>query len=363
MPESPRRIAVLIVDDSAIVRETLQEVLSSDRDIEVIGTAADPYIAAMKMLERKPDVVVLDINMPRMDGLTFLRKIMVQHPMPVVICSSLTEEGADETLRALEYGAVDIITKPKVGAKRFFEESQIRICDSVKAAAQARLGTSRRSLRLNVEPKLTADVILEPPVLGARRGPSSTIVAIGASTGGTEAITTVLRELPCDFPGTVIVQHMPEHFTAAFAKRLDSLCSASVKEAEDGDQVIAGRILIAPGDRHTMLKRVGDRYHVEVIEGALVCRHRPSVDVLFRSTAVAAGSNGIGVIMTGMGDDGARGMKEMHDAGAFTIAQDEESSVVWGMPAEAIKLGGVERTAALDDIGRTLKHRVTSAGR
>jgi len=363
MPRSTHRIGVLIVDDSAIVRETLQEVLSSDKKIEVIGTAADPFIAAMKMLERKPDVIVLDINMPRMDGLTFLRKIMSQHPMPVVICSSLTEEGADETLRALEYGAIDIITKPKVGAKRFLEESQIRICDSVKAAAQARLRSARPSLSIHVEPKLTADEILDPPLGGVRRGSSDTIVAMGASTGGTEAITTVLRGLPTGFPGTVIVQHMPEHFTGAFAKRLDTLSNVTVKEAEDGDLILAGRVLIAPGDKHIVVKRTGDSYRVEVVSGALVCRHRPSVDVLFRSAAVAAGSNGIGVLMTGMGDDGARGMKEMHDVGAFTIAQDEESSVVWGMPAEAVKLGGVDRILALDDISLHLRQRVTSAGR
>lgn len=354
------RIGVLIVDDSAIVRETLSEVLSSDPQIEITGTAADPFIAAMKMLERKPDVIVLDINMPRMDGLTFLRKIMSQHPLPVVICSSYTEEGAEETLRALEYGAVEVITKPKVGTKRFLEESQIRLCDAVKAAAQARLQRPRKTLTLTVEPKLTADAVLAPP-MGAARRARETLLVMGASTGGTEAIATVMAELPHDAPAGVIVQHMPERFTAAFAKRLDGLSRVEVREARDGDELERGTVLVAPGDLHVIVKRVGNTYRTELVGGPLVSRHRPSADVLFRSAAIAAGENCIAVLMTGMGDDGARGMKELHDAGAYTIAQDEDSSVVWGMPAEAVRLGAVDTTLPLDRIAAAITRQANSA--
>lgn len=348
-----RKIGVLIVDDSAVVRETIKDVLSCDPSIEVIATAADPYIAAMKMLDRKPDVIILDINMPRMDGLTFLRKIMSQHPIPVVICSALTEEGADETIQALEYGAVGIITKPRVGAKRFLEESQIRLSDAVKAAAQSNLRPARPK-RLHVEPKLTADAVLLPPLKGRMQSSADAVIVIGASTGGTEAIAALLRELPTGLPGIVIVQHMPERFTAAFARRLDGTCALDVKEAVDRDKVTRGSVLIAPGDRHLMLRRSAGAYRVELADGPLVCRHRPSVDVLFRSAAVAAGSSAVGVILTGMGDDGARGMLEMHEAGAHTIAQDETSSVVWGMPAEAVNLGGVDEVLPLSDIDEAI---------
>lgn len=358
-----KRIGVLIVDDSAIVRDTLTDVLSSDASIEVIGTAADPFIAAMKMLERKPDVIILDINMPRMDGLTFLKKVMSQHPLPVVICSSLTEEGADETMRALEYGAVDIITKPKVGARKFLEESQIRVCDAVKAAAQAKLRTPLKSLTLDVPPKLTADAVLEPPAGRVVAGKTDPVIAMGASTGGTEAILGVLRALPADTPGILVVQHMPEAFTKAFARRLDNACLMSVKEAEDGDPVLRGQVLVAPGDRHMMLKRDRSAYRVEVATGPLVCRHRPSVDVLFRSVAVSAGANAMGILMTGMGDDGARGLLEMHESGAFTVAQDEETSVVWGMPAEAVKLDAVDRVVPLGRIANAVRERVASHAR
>lgn len=356
-----KRIGVLIVDDSAIVRETLTEVLSSDRGIEVIGTAADPYIAAMKMLDRRPDVILLDINMPRMDGLTFLKKIMSQHPIPVVICSALTEEGADETIRALELGAVDIITKPKVGAKRFLEESRIALCDAVHAAAQARLRPPRAASSLAVEPKLTADAMLAPPSLRrARHAGADVLVVLGASTGGTEAIAAVLRGLPADFPPVVIVQHMPEQFTGAFARRLDSLSALTVREARDGEALVRGTALVARGGKHVLVERAGSGYKVEVSQGPLVCRHRPSADVLFRSCAISAGSNAIGVLMTGMGDDGAHGLLEMHQAGAFTIAQDEASSVVWGMPAEAVKLGAADEVLPLDRIAHALVERVSA---
>jgi two-component system, chemotaxis family, protein-glutamate methylesterase/glutaminase len=324
-----QKIRVLIVDDSAVVRQTLSEVLSSDPEIEVIGTAGDPFVAAERISEQVPDVITLDIEMPRMDGLTFLQKIMSQHPIPVVICSSLAEEGTQSALKALEYGAVEIIAKPRLGSKQFLEDSQVLLCETVKAAASANLRLFRPSR--TVEPKLTADAILSPAI-HAMAETTEKVVAIGASTGGTEALKTLLEALPADSPGIVIVQHMPELFTRAFANRLDTLCNISVKEAESNDTVLRGRALIAPGNHHLLLQRSGARYFVEIKEGPLVCRHRPSVDVLFRSAARYAGQNAVGVILTGMGDDGARGMLEMKQAGAKTIAQDEATCVVFGMP-------------------------------
>jgi two-component system, chemotaxis family, protein-glutamate methylesterase/glutaminase len=335
---SAQKIGVLIVDDSAVVRQTLSEILSSDPAIEVIGTAGDPFVAAERIAVREPDVITLDIEMPRMDGLTFLQKIMSQHPIPVAICSSLAEEGAQSTLRALEYGAVEIIAKPRIGAKGFLEESAVTLCQAVKAAAGARLRPARSR---PVEPKLTADAVLARPT-AAMVETTEKVVVVGASTGGTEALRSLLEVLPPDAPGIVIVQHMPEIFTRAFANRLDGLCRISVKEAETNDTVLRGRALIAPGNRHLLLKRSGARYYVEVREGPLVSRHRPSVDVLFRSAARYAGRNAVAVILTGMGDDGARGMAEMKEAGAATIAQDEATSVIFGMPNEAIKRGVVD---------------------
>ncbi|OQX14467.1 MAG: chemotaxis response regulator protein-glutamate methylesterase [Desulfobacteraceae bacterium IS3] len=346
-----KKINVLIVDDSAVARQTIKEVLSSDPAIGDIVTAPDPIIAFKKIEKDVPDVIILDVEMPRMDGITFLQKIMSQHPMPVIMCSALTEKGCETTLKALEYGAVDIITKPKVGVKLFFKESQILLCDSVKAAARARIKhVSPGAMPRQVEKKLTADVVLPPPTGKAMIRTTERIVAVGASTGGTEALRIFLEELPLDCPGVVIVQHMPEHFTRAFADRLNTLCRIEVKEAADGDSVLRGRALIGPGNRHILLKRSGARYFVEVRDGPLVCRHRPSVDVLFRSAARYAGSNAVGVIMTGMGDDGARGMLEMKEAGAATIAQDEASSVVFGMPNEAIKRNAVDRILPLGSI-------------
>jgi two-component system chemotaxis response regulator CheB len=334
----------LIVDDSAVVRRTLSEVLSSDPAIEVIATAGDPFVAAERISEQVPDVITLDIEMPRMDGLTFLKKIMSQHPIPVVICSSLADEGAQSTFKALEYGAVEIVTKPRLGTKQFLEDSRVLLCEAVKAAASAKLRTLRPCH--TVEPKLTADAILSPAT-HAMAETTEKVVVIGASTGGTEALKSVLEALPADTPGIVIVQHMPELFTRAFADRLDGLCNITVKEAATNDTVLRGRALIAPGNHHLLLKRSGARYFVEIKDGPLVCRHRPSVDVLFRSAARYAGRNAVGVILTGMGDDGARGMLEMKQAGAATIAQDEASCVVFGMPKEAIKLGGVDRILPL----------------
>jgi two-component system chemotaxis response regulator CheB len=351
---STRKIRVLIVDDSAVVRQTLSDVLSSDQDIEIMGTAGDPFVAAERISEEVPDVITLDIEMPRMDGLTFLQKIMAQHPIPVVICSSLAEEGAQSTLRALEYGAVDIITKPRMGSKQFLEESRTTICQVVKAAAAARVRPMQP--RRVAEPKLTADAILSPAT-HAMAETTEKVVAIGASTGGTEALKIVLEALPADCPGIVIVQHMPEMFTRAFAGRLDSLCSITVKEAESNDTVIRGRALIAPGNHHLLLKRSGARYYVDIKDGPLVCRHRPSVDVLFRSAARYAGQNAVGVILTGMGDDGARGMLEMKQAGATTIAQDEATCVVFGMPNEAIKRDAVDKVLPLEAVaGAILVH-------
>jgi len=317
----------------------------------VIGTACDPFVAAERMREQVPDVITLDIEMPRMDGLTFLQKIMTQHPIPVVICSTLAEDGATSTLKALEYGAVDIIAKPRLGTKQFLEESRVILCQAVKAAAEARLCalTPNRT----IEPKLTADAILSRST-GAMLETTEKVVVIGASTGGTEALRAVLEVLPPDAPGIVIVQHMPEVFTRAFANRLDSLCQITVKEAEANDTVLRGRALIAPGNHHALLKRSGARYYVDIKDGPLVCRHRPSVDVLFRSAARYAGPNAVAVILTGMGDDGARGMLEMKEAGAATVAQDEATSVVFGMPNEAIKCGAVDTILPLQSIAKSI---------
>lgn len=346
---TPGKLKVLIVDDSASVRQVLKQILESDPRIEVMGVAPDPYVAVERIKEGIPDVITLDIEMPRMDGLTFLDKIMSQHPIPVVICSTLAGAGSDTALAALEKGAVEIIAKPKLGTKEFFEESRVRICDVVKSAALARL-SKPRTVPLQARPKLTADAVLPKPASRALIQTTEKVVVVGASTGGTEALREFLEAMPLDAPGIVIVQHMPEEFTARFAERLDRTCRITVKEAADNDTVIRGQALIAPGNRHLLLKRSGARYFVELIDGPLVSRHRPSVDVLFRSAARYGGRNVVGVIMTGMGDDGARGMAEMKQAGAFNIAQDEASCVVFGMPAEAIKTGAVDRVMPLDHI-------------
>ncbi|CAO3440379.1 protein-glutamate methylesterase/protein-glutamine glutaminase [Azospirillum endophyticum] len=359
-----RRIRVLVVDDSATVRRTLTDILSSDPAIEVMGTAADPYAAVRRIAEETPDVITLDVEMPRMDGITFLRKLMSQHPIPVVMCSSLVEGGSDTLMQALEAGAVDVILKPRTDTRQSLLDAQVRICDTVKAAARARPRPRPSSSpavpapatgRPRVpEPKLNADVMMPAPGRGAMARTTERVVCIGASTGGTEALREVLEALPADSPGIVVVQHMPESFTAAFARRLDGLCEVTVREARDGDTVLRGQVLIAPGNRHTLLQRSGARYLVAVKDGPLVSRHRPSVDVLFRSAAHCAGSNAVGVIMTGMGDDGATGMREMQDAGAFTLAQDEESCVVFGMPKEAIARGGVGKVVGLSSIAREI---------
>lgn len=354
------KVKVLVVDDSASVRQALVDILQSDGRIEVIGTATDPFVAARRMQEQVPDVITLDVEMPRMDGITFLRKLMAQHPIPVVMCSSLTEQGSETLMQALGAGAVDVILKPKIDTRQQLLDARVAICDVVVGAAGARLhrlpaqrsqaGTARQ-----VEKKLSADVMMPPP--GGNRAMARTterVICIGASTGGTESLREVLVRLPADCPGIVIVQHMPEKFTAAFARRLDGLCEVSVKEARSGDPVLRGHVLIAPGNQHMMLQRSGARYHVAVKDGPLVSRHRPSVDVLFRSAAQYAGANGVGIIMTGMGDDGAKGLLEMRQAGALTFAQDEASCVVFGMPKEAIALGAAERIVPLGSISNEI---------
>lgn len=341
-----RRIRVMIVDDSAVVRQVLAAALEKDCEIEVIGTASDPIFALEKMKRDWPDVITLDVEMPRMDGITFLKKLMAEHPTPVVICSTLTGKGTETSMQALAAGAVTIVTKPTVGLKQYLQDASEDLANAVKAAAKANV---KRLVPVQNSPKLTADAILPAP-LHAMAQTTDTVVAVGTSTGGTQALEAVLTRLPRVTPGIVIVQHMPEKFTEAFANRLDGLCQIEVREAKNGDRVMPGRALIAPGGRHMLLKRSGAQYHVEIMDGPLVSRHRPSVDVLFRSVAQCAGKNALGIIMTGMGDDGARGLKEMRDAGAKTIGQDEASCVVYGMPKEAYKMGAVERVMPLDDI-------------
>ncbi|MDD1620423.1 MAG: chemotaxis response regulator protein-glutamate methylesterase [Methylococcaceae bacterium] len=344
---------VFIVDDSAVVRQVLTGLLDSLPGIKVIGSAPDPIFALARMEKEWPDVIVLDIEMPRMDGITFLRKLMQEHPTPVVICSTLTAKGAEVTMQAMSAGAVDIITKPTVNLKGFLQDSKTLLADAIKAAAHARvkkMPTAPDKPHLGIQPKLTADSVIAPSTLTAMAETTDRVVAIGTSTGGTQALEYILTRLPRTTPGIVVVQHMPEAFTAAFAQRLNSLSQITVKEAEQDDRVIPGLALIAPGGRHMLLRRSGAQYRVEIKDGPLVTRHRPSVDVLFRSTAQAAGKNALGIIMTGMGDDGARGLKELHDTGALTVAQDEASCVVYGMPKEAVKLGATDGELPLSAI-------------
>jgi two-component system, chemotaxis family, protein-glutamate methylesterase/glutaminase len=351
-----KSIKVMVVDDSAVVRQVVMGLLDEAPDIEVIAAVADPLLAIERLKQQWPDVIVLDVEMPRMDGLTFLRKIMQERPTPVVICSTLTEKGAKTTLEALAAGAVAIITKPKLGLKQFLHDSSNDLVTTVRGAARANVRrlVARQGPPVVAPPKNTADVILTAQSGKAMTQTTARVVAIGTSTGGTQALEEVLTALPRVSPGIVIVQHMPEKFTAAFAARLDGLCQITVKEAENNDRVVQGQALIAPGGRHILLKRSGAQYFVEVVDGPLVNRHRPSVDVMFRSVAKSAGANALGVIMTGMGDDGAAGLLEMRTAGARTVAQDEASCVVFGMPKEAIKRGGVERTVTLGAIAHEI---------
>ena len=345
-------VSVMIIDDSAVVREVLTNELNALPGIRVIASARDPIFAQKQLEKVWPDVIVLDIEMPRMDGITFLRKLMAERPTPVVICSTLTERGADVTMQAMSAGAVDIITKPKAGLKGFLQDHRTLLGDAVRAAARARVGRVGQAAPapMPVQAKLTADAVLAEQRPRALSQTTDRVVALGTSTGGTQALERVLTRLPLTAPGVVVVQHMPGEFTAAFAKRLDGLCAVHVKEAQSNDRVIPGQVLIAPGSYHMVLQRSGAQYRVDVRPGPLVSRHRPSVDVLFRSVAQSAGANAVGIIMTGMGDDGARGLREMHDAGALTVAQDEATSVVFGMPREAIKLDAVDDVVPLDAI-------------
>ena len=348
-------IQVMVVDDSAVVRQVLTGLLNEAPGMQVIHAVADPLLAIERLKTQWPDVIVLDVEMPRMDGITFLRKIMSERPTPVVICSTLTEKGAKTTMEAMAAGAVAIVTKPKLGLKQFLSDASDDLVSTVRAAAKANV--RKLVLRESAAPpaaKNTADVVIAPVTGRAMTQTTERVVAIGTSTGGTQALEEVLTALPRVSPGIVIVQHMPEKFTAAFAARLDSLCEITVKEAQHNDRVVPGRALIAPGGKHMLLKRSGAQYFVEVVDGPLVNRHRPSVDVLFRSAAKSAGGNALGIIMTGMGDDGAAGMLEMRNAGAHTVAQDERSCVVYGMPKEAVKRGGVEKSVPLGAIAREI---------
>lgn len=344
-----KKLSILVVDDSPIVRKVLVQIFSADPQLEVIDAVEDPFMAAESIKRQVPDVITLDIEMPRMDGLTFLKKIMQQHPIPVVIISSLTKNGTVTAMKALEYGAVEVIEKPKMSTPKLIEEASVKLCDIVKAASSTKL--KRNFKPMIVQPKFTADAIL--PRATPRHIPvTDKIISVGASTGGTEAIRIFLEQMPVNSPGIIIVQHMPEKFTNSFAERLNQLCKIEVKEAENGDVIRSGLALIAPGNSHALVKRNGNRYYVEILNGQLVNRHRPSVDVLFRSTANSAGSNALGIIMTGMGDDGARGLGEMKEAGAYTIAQDEKSSIVYGMPKEALKYDLSAKVIPLNDISK-----------
>lgn len=354
-------IRVIVVDDSALVRMVVSDMLSKTPDIQVLATAPDPLFAMEKMKTQWPDVIILDIEMPRMDGISFLKKIMQEHPTPVIICSSLAESGAQATFDALSAGAVSIITKPKAGLKSFLLDASLDLISAVRTAARANLRPLQ--LRNPGQPSPLSTTLPNPlgsfssnTNQGAMAHTTDQVIAIGTSTGGTLALEVVLTQLPATCLGIVIVQHMPEKFTALFAERLNGLCAIEVREARHGDRVFPGRALIAPGGKHMTLIRSGAQYHVDVQDGPLVNRHKPSVDVLFRSVAKCAGANALGIIMTGMGDDGAQGLLEMHRNGAPTIAQDEASCVVFGMPQEAIKLGAVDRVLALDQIPTAMMH-------
>ncbi|HEY2990900.1 MAG TPA: chemotaxis response regulator protein-glutamate methylesterase [Candidatus Binatia bacterium] len=341
---------VLIVDDSALIRQLLTSLLSDDPGLEVVGVASDPYVAWDKIKALRPDVLTLDVEMPRMDGLAFLERLMRARPIPVLMVSSLTEKGCENTLRALELGAIDFVTKPKIDIKNGTIELANEIISKIKIAARAKV-RPRQKLGADGQARLNA---LRSEALAKS---TQKVIAIGASTGGTEALREVLTALPADSPGVVIVQHMPEHFTRAFAQRLDKLCQIRVQEARDGDRILPGHALIAPGNYHMRVNRNGAHYNVEVFMGEPVNRHRPSIDVLFHSCARHLGRNAVGVIMTGMGDDGARGLLAMHQAGALTVAQDEASSVVFGMPKEAIELGAVNEVLGLTRIAETVARR------
>jgi len=337
------KIKVLIVDDSAVVRKVFREEISRESDIEVVGTAPDPYVARDKIVKLKPHVVTLDIEMPRMDGLTFLKKLMKYYPLPVIIVSSLTRKGGRLAMEALSSGALEVISKPSSAYS--VGEMSVQLIDKIRAVSRVKVERreERKAVRGN-QPKMVSDAVIRT---------TNKIIAVGASTGGTEALKVVLTEMPPNAPGILVVQHMPAQFTTSFSERLNELSAITVKEAEDGDSLVNGTALIAPGNYHMLLKRSGTRYHVQVKTGPLVHHQRPAVDVLFHSVANYAGGNAVGVILTGMGSDGAQGLLRMKEAGARTVAQDEKSCVVFGMPKEAIKLGAAEKVVPLDNITKT----------
>jgi two-component system, chemotaxis family, protein-glutamate methylesterase/glutaminase len=352
------RVRVLVIDDSALIRKLLTEILDGDPQIEVVGTAPDPYVARERIKALRPDVLTLDVEMPRMDGITFLGNLMRLHPLPVVMISSLTERGAEITFQALELGAVDFVSKPKIDVQQGMQEYTEEIRAKVKTAARvprSRLTRERVSaVTASAAPRLGADAVLDARPVGRPFRTTDAIIAIGASTGGTEAIRVVLQRMPADAPGVVITQHIPAEFSGPFARRMDGLSALSVCEARDGQQILPGHAYIAPGGRHLLVWRDGARYVCNLSDGPPVNRHRPSVDVLFRSVAQSAGINAVGALLTGMGDDGARGLKEMRDAGARTMVQDEASSVVWGMPGAAVKRGAAEDVLPLETIADAL---------
>ncbi len=353
-----KKIRVLIVDDSALIRKILTEIINSQRDMEAIGAAPDPLVAREMIRELNPDVLTLDVEMPKMDGLDFLERLMRLRPMPVVMVSTLTERGSEITFRALELGAVDFVAKPKIDIASGMQEYSNEIADKVRAAMAAKI---KQHVPLAVAPKNSADVVL--PAVANRVASTEKLIIVGASTGGTEAIKDFMVQLPPDCPGILIAQHMPEAFTKSFADRLDRLCKITVVEAKGGERVLPGHAFLAPGHSHLLLKRSGANYVTELNQGDLVNRHRPSVDVLFRSAANYAGKNAIGVILTGMGKDGAAGMLEMHQAGSYNFAQDEATCVVFGMPKEAILQGGVDEIVPLPDMARQVLLRVSSMGK
>ena len=351
-----KKITVLVVDDSALIRKLLTEIINSQPDMEVIGAAADPLVAREMIREMNPDVLTLDVEMPKMDGLDFLEKLMRLRPMPVVMVSTLTEKGSDVTFRALELGAVDFVAKPKIDIASGLKEYGSEIANKIRTAKSARLKRHTPSATKSA----TADAIL--PAIANRVASTEKLIIVGASTGGTEAIKEFLIRMPPDSPGILVTQHMPEGFTKSFANRLNGLCRISVVEAKGGERVLPGHAFIAPGHSHLLLKRSGANYMTELNQGELVSRHRPSVDVLFRSAANCAGKNAIGVILTGMGKDGAAGMLEMHRAGAYNFAQDETSCVVFGMPKEAIAAGGVNEVVSLKDMAKCVLSKLSSIG-
>lgn len=355
-------IRVLIVDDSALVRKMLTEMLKMDPDIVVVGTASDSYVAREKIKQLKPDVLTLDVEMPRMDGITFLSNLMRLHPMPVLMVSSLAVKGADVIFRALELGAIDYVSKPKIDIAHSLDQYSEEIISKLKVAAATEVKPLSNIYRQTVK-KLNADAVVDKLSGTGQFMSTDSIIAIGASTGGTEAIKEILMAMPASAPGTVITQHIPAAFSAQFALRLDKVCAMKVCEAQDGQQILPGHVYIAPGDRHLLVTRDGARYHCKLNDGPMVNRHKPAVDVLFRSAAQSAGANAMGVLLTGMGDDGAQGLKELHDAGAMTIAQDKDSSVVWGMPGSAVKLAATDRVLPLDMIADALLSNKLTADR